>query len=122
MTTTKTKASDDTIERIGELCTAVLFLEYAHEKDMPELTQCLECDPEEHQIPGGIKGIFNTLGWAISGTENNQMVRDALPLFGWLMHSESGDELMERGRIRHPELTEIVVLLREFCPEGRENN
>lgn len=105
------KTSYEIIETIGALSNEVLTLDQAF----------CSCTPEEHHIPAGIRGIINILGWAISVEDNYEMVDGALPLLGYLMGTEGVDEVIERMGSAHPEVTQLIELLRTFCPKGREN-
>ena len=102
--------SYEIIETIGALSNDALTLDQGY----------CSCTPEEHEIPAGIHGMFNTLAWGISVEDNYEMVDGALPLFGYLMGTEGADEVIERMGRTHPEVTQLIMTLRSFCPKGRE--
>jgi hypothetical protein len=78
------------------------------------------CTPEEHEIPAGIRGVFNTQAWGISVEDNYEMVNGAHHLFGYLMATERACEVIERMGRAHPEVTQLIMTLRSFCPKGKE--
>ena len=109
-TMTEQHTSYEIIETISALSQDALALDQA----------CCSCTPGEHHIPAGIKGIINILAWAISVEDSYKMVDGALPLLGYLMGTEGTDEIIDRMGKSHPEVTQLIELLRTFCPKGRE--
>jgi hypothetical protein len=103
---TAEQADSATIERIAKLCMDALHLD----------SECRTCPGRGHGIPAGILGMFNTLGWAITGEESHRMVNGALPMFGYLMGSGEAEQAAERMKETHPEVAELIHTIRKFAP------
>ncbi len=103
---TAEQADSATIERIAELCMNTLHLD----------NECHTCPGRGHGIPAGILGMFNILGWAITGEESHRMVNGALPMFGYLMESGEAEQAAERMKETHPEVAELIHTIRKFAP------
>ena len=104
------QAESADIRRIAELCMQTLLLD----------SECFICAEREHDIPEGIRGMFNTLGWAITGEESHRMVKDALPMFGYLMGSGEAGQTAERMKETHPEVAELIHAIRKFAPGAED--